>query len=139
VGIAISDVRFQGGVEPPRREWFLGATAPGSALSDLDDANVKIVSPAPDTIVAVDPDVPSSEQRIAFEASAAPLDSRWVLDGHFLGAVHGVLLWAPSAGVHTLSIVRESGTALDKIRFSVRGSDQHTFAQDDRNDDRQLQ
>jgi penicillin-binding protein 1C len=138
-GIAISDVRFPGGVEPPRREWFLGATAPGSALSDLDDANVKIVSPAPDTIVAVDPDVPSNEQRIAFEASVAPHDSRWVLDGHVLGAVHGVLLWAPSPGVHTLSIVRESGAALDKIRFSVRGSDQHTFAEGDRNGDRQLQ
>ncbi len=128
--LAMSDVRFPGAVEPPRREWFLGATAPDSPLSDLDEAKARILSPAPETIVALDPDVPSSEQRIAFEASAALLDSHWVLDGRALGTVHGVLLWAPSAGVHTLSIVRESGAALDKIRFSVRGSDRHKFAQE---------
>lgn len=134
-----SDVRFPGAVEPPRCEWFLGATAPDSALSDLDDASSRIISPAADTIVALDPDVPSGDQRIAFEASAASLDSHWVLDGHALGAVRGVLLWAPSSGVHTLSIVGESGAALDKIGFSVRGSDQHALAQDDWNAAQQLQ
>ena len=136
--VVMSDVRFPGAVEAARREWFLGATAPGSAARDLDDANVKIVSPAPDTIVAIDPDVPSSEQRIAFEVSAAPPDSRWVLDGHVVGTVHGVLLWAPSPGVHTLLIVRKSGAALDKIRFSVRGSDQRAFTEDDQNVARQV-
>src|SRR5258707_626023 len=99
-------------------------------VSELDEASVRILSPAADTIVALDPDVPSGEQRIAFEATAASLDSRWVLDGRALGAVHGVLLWAPSPGVHTLSIMRKSGTALDTIRFSVRGADQRKFVQE---------
>ncbi len=137
--VAFSEVRFPGAVEAARREWFIAGTAPDSPLSDLDDANPRILSPAPGTIVALDPDVPSSEQRIAFEARAASLNSHWVLDGHALGAVRGVFLWAPSPGVHTLSIVRESGHPLDTIAFSVRGSDPHAFARDDRNAARRLQ
>src|SRR5258707_12684613 len=99
-------------------------------VSELDEASVRILSPAADTIVALDPDVPSGQQRIAFEASAASLGSRWVLDRRGLSAVHGGLLWAPSPGVHTLSIMRKSGTAPDTIRFSVRGADSRKFVQE---------
>ena len=132
--VVAQQVRFPGAVEAPRIEWFIGETAPDSRAAVLDDRNPRIVSPAPDTIVALDPDVPFSAQRIAFEASAGVLNSHWLLDGRVLGAARGVHLWAPSPGVHTLALVSETGVALDTIGFSVRGAAPHTFAIDDRHD-----
>jgi penicillin-binding protein 1C len=136
--VVAGEVRFPGAVEAPRREWFIGETALNSRAADLDDANPRIISPGPDTIVALDPDVPSSAQRIAFEASAA-MNSHWLLDGRALGAARGVHLWAPSPGVHTLALVSEAGVALDTIGFSVRGAAARSFAADDRNDDSRVQ
>ena len=133
------EVRFPDAVEARRREWFIGDTAPDSRVGNLEDANARIVSPAPDTIVALDPDVPLRSQRIAFQASASTLNSHWLLDGRALGAVRGVFLWAPSPGTHTLAIVRDSGAVLDTIGFSVRGAALRTFAHDDRNDNSRLQ
>jgi penicillin-binding protein 1C len=132
--VVAQQVRFPGAVEVPRIEWFIGETAPNSRAADLDDRNPRIISPAPDTIVALDPDVPFSAQRIAFEASAAVLNSHWLLDGRVLGAVRGVHLWAPSPGVHTLALVSEAGVALDTIGFSVRGAAARSLAADDRHD-----
>jgi len=133
--VVAAEVRFPDAVEARRREWFIGETAPDSGAGDLEDANPRIVSPAPDTIVALDPDVPLSAQRIAFQASASALNSHWLLDGRALGAVRGVFLWAPSPGAHTLAIMRESGIALDTIGFSVRGAmPPHSFAHDDPRD-----
>jgi penicillin-binding protein 1C len=132
--VVAAEVRFPDTVEARRREWFIGETAPDYRAANLEDANPRIVSPAPDTIVALDPDVPLGAQRIAFEASASALNSHWLLDGRALGAVRGVFLWAPSPGAHILSIVRNSGAALDTIGFSVRGAAPRTFAHDDRHD-----
>ena len=132
--VVAQQVRFPGAVEAPRIEWFIGETAPNSRAADLDDRNPRIISPAPDTIVALDPDVPFGAQRIAFEASAAALNSHWLLDGRVLGTVRGVHLWAPSPGVHTLALVSETGVALDTIGFSVRGAAARSLAADDRHD-----
>src|ERR1019366_134769 len=124
-------VRFPNSVEPPRREWFIAETQPSSPLGEFDDANPRILSPAPGTIVALDPDIPPREQRIAFEASRGSRDSRWILDGHVLAPVRGVYLWTPTPGAHTLAIARESDRAIETIGFSVRGSDP-AFAEGDR-------
>src|SRR4029077_20644297 len=132
--VVAPQVPFPGAVEAPRSKWFIGEPAPDSRAADLDDRNPRIVSPALDAIVALDPDVPFSAQRIAFEASVAVLNSHWLLDGRVLGAARGVHLWAPSPGVHTLALVTEAGVALDTIGFSVRGAAPHTFGNDDRHD-----
>ncbi len=133
--VVAQEVGFSGAVEARRREWFIGETAPNSGSGDLDDANPRIVSPAAGTIVALDPDVSLSAQRMAFEASAGAPNSHWILDGRAIGAVRGVYLWAPSPGAHTLAIVRDSGAALDAIQFSVRGAAPRNYGHDDRFDD----
>src|SRR5208282_5067839 len=83
-GVEAAAVRFPNSVEPPRREWFIAETQPSSPLVELDDANPRILSPAPGTIVALDPDIPPREQRIGFEASRGSRDLHWILDGHVL-------------------------------------------------------
>jgi penicillin-binding protein 1C len=120
--VAASTVSFPGAVEPPRQEWFLAETEPTSSLSNLDDANPQILSPAAGTIIALDPDIPAVAQRVVFEASEGMQNSRWILDGCSLAPVRGELLWTPTPGAHTLSIARDSESALQTIQFTVRGS-----------------
>jgi len=120
--VALSEVSFPGAVEPPRQEWFVAETVPTSSVSNLDDANPQILSPAAGTIIALDPDIPAVAQRVVFEASKSARNSRWILDGRALAPVRGELLWTPTPGAHTLSIARDSGNALQTIQFTVRGS-----------------
>ena len=117
-GVAVSAVSFPGGVEPPRNEWFVAGTEPSAQLSDLDDANAQILSPAAGTIIALDPDIPAGAQRVALQASRGARHSRWILDGHALAPAGGEYLWTPRPGRHTLSLARESGR--HAIRFSLR-------------------
>jgi len=123
--VTLSEVSFPGAVEPPRREWFVAETQPTAALSALDDANPQILAPTSGTIIALDPDIPSSAQRIVFEASRGAQDWDWILDGRSLARVRGEFLWTPSPGAHTLSIAR-SGHALETTEFSVRGREEVT-------------
>jgi penicillin-binding protein 1C len=136
--VALSEVRFPGAVEPPRQEWFVAETEPNSSLSNQDDANPQILSPAAGTIIALDPDIPAVAQRVVFEASRGARDSRWILDGRALAPVRGEVLWTPTPGAHTLSIARDSGNALQTIQFTVRGSND-PVADNDRRLDQQQQ
>jgi alpha-beta hydrolase superfamily lysophospholipase len=73
-------------------------------------------------VIAFDPDIPVDRQRVAFVASAgATVGSRWTLDHQILGPVTGVMLWAPSPGVHTLALNDSLGRPLDTTTFKVRG------------------
>jgi penicillin-binding protein 1C len=74
-------------------------------------------------VVALDPDIPPSRQRIRLSAQGAR-QARWQLDGKLLtGAVdqrgHD---WAPWPGSHTLALLGADGAVLDEVRFEVRGA-----------------
>jgi penicillin-binding protein 1C len=133
------EVIFPKSIEPPRREWFIAGTEPNSAAKRLDSASVRIVSPAPGTIVALDPDIAPDLQRVAFEAADAPPLSRWIFDGHLLAADAGIFLWPPAPGPHTLAVADSSGQILNTVMFSVRGrQSSHSLSNDSTADD-QLQ
>jgi penicillin-binding protein 1C len=119
-GVTAEMVEFPQAVEPGRREWFIAGTEPSTRAAHLDDT-ARILSPAPDTVIAFDPDIPPDRQRVAFVASAGTSGRRWTLDHKNLGAADRVTLWAPSPGVHTLSLAHASGRPLDTATFKVRG------------------
>ncbi len=137
--VTLSQVSFPDGVEPPRDEWFLAETQPTSSVSDLEDANPRILSPTAGAIIALDPDIPPTAQKVVFEASQGARESHWILDHHELAPVRGVLLWSPSPGAHTLAIATESGKPLQTIDFVVRGSNRSTLSKGDSALDPQLQ
>ena len=137
-GVALREVSFPGAVEPARQEWFIAETQPAGTPTNLDHSSPQILSPAADTIIALDPDIPAAAQRVVFEASRGAWDSHWMLDGRALAPVRGELLWTPSPGAHTLAIVRDSGGAFQTIQFVVRGSNV-PLADNDRGLDQQLQ
>ena len=65
--------------EAERVEWFLRGTEPVDAVRKLAKGLPRIIAPVAGTIIALDPDIPSLNQRLAFEAQGGGADSRWVL------------------------------------------------------------
>ncbi len=136
--VVLSAVSFPDAVEPARQEWFVADTQPASPLSDLDDANPRILSPPSGAIIALDPDIPPAAQRVVFEASPGARNSHWILDSRALAPARGPLLWTPSPGAHNLTITGQSGRALETISFVVRGSNNSALTEEDRAFDQQL-
>jgi penicillin-binding protein 1C len=118
-GIGAAAVAFADGAEAPRREWFVAGTEPAQS-SPVRAHAPRIVVPTDGSIIALDPDIPSARQRVAFEADAARSDLRWMLDDVDLGPAD-TLLWPPVRGSHRLRLVDGQARALGEVRFEVRG------------------
>jgi len=103
-----------------RREWFLPGTEMAVVPGDV-DVGAMIVYPAAGMIIALDPDIPTEEQRLFFEAKPHNDSLRWMLDGHVIGNAGMLLLWKPLPGKHDLSLVDGSDRILDSVAFEVRG------------------
>jgi len=89
------------------------ARAPRAALA-------RIVSPARDLIIALDPDIPPPQQRILFEAQPASRAHSFTLDGELLGAASEHHFWPPARGRHRLVLRDAEGAELDRVEFIVR-------------------
>jgi penicillin-binding protein 1C len=126
-GVVAQDVAFEPPVESARREWFVRGTETGvvrlaGSASDVESSPVpQIRYPAPDTIVALDPDIPPQHQRMAFVSTASRGDVAWRLDGETLGERGGRVLWTPIAGRHVLALVDAQGVEVTSVAFEVRG------------------
>jgi penicillin-binding protein 1C len=121
-GLRAQLVEFPQSVEPPRFEWFVAGTEPYAGTVRLNNLNPRILSPAADTIIAIDPDIPTALQRVKFEAGPGAAASRWVLDSRDLGPAAELVLWRPAPGAHTLALMDRAGRAMDRVSFKVRGS-----------------
>jgi penicillin-binding protein 1C len=116
-----------GPLEAARSEWFIAGTeqarfamnTPAPAETGRTAAALHIRSPAPGTIVALDPDIPPNRQRLNFVASGA--GGRWRLDGKPL-AQGAQVQWLPWPGKHVMQLTDARGTVLDEVRFEVRGA-----------------
>jgi len=122
-GLVRATVRFDPAVEPERGEWFLRGTE--MALVRGTDAGTgttpRIRYPAPDTVIAVDPDLPPGRQRVVFEAAPAVPGLSWRLGDTVLADERGRALWTPRPGRHTLALEDASGRTLSRVAFEVRG------------------
>ena len=80
-GLRARPIEFPHSVEPARLEWFIAGTEPNTAAARLNDLTPRILSPATDTIIALDPDIPPALQRVKFEAGpgavGVALDTRF--------------------------------------------------------------
>ena len=79
----------------------------------------KISYPPSGTIIALDPDIPTENQKIFFEATQTDNNVRWVLNGTSLsfGSTHG---WTPVKGFHRLLLVNGTNRIEDEVTFSIR-------------------
>ena len=96
--------------------------APASLRGTVAPSAARIVSPASGTVVALDPDIPPTRQRLQFVAAGAPAAGlRWRIDGKPLGR-GGEVAWLPWPGRHAVQLSDAQGTVLDEIRLEVRGA-----------------
>ena len=70
-------------------------------------------------MIALDPDIPPTRQRLQFTATGEGL--RWRMDGKPLGQGARVA-WLPWPGRHVVQIVNARGQVLDEVRIEVRGA-----------------
>ncbi len=120
-GLAISEVRFEPALEPPRAEWFLPGTEVASIrLTPPERRRPRIVSPPNGVVIALDPDVPAGNQAVIFLAQAAQPGARFHLDGLSLAPAHQRHKWTPVPGKHRLGLVGPDGKVFDAVDFTVR-------------------
>jgi len=130
-GVLRSQTHFAAQAGPPsleasREEWFLAGTQQarfaldsGANSADQTSAHGQIVSPTQGSIVALDPDIPATHQRLSLRARGSHL--RWRIDGKWLA--HGSQVqWLPWPGRHVLQTVNAQGQVLDEVHIEVRGA-----------------
>ncbi|HJV71112.1 penicillin-binding transpeptidase domain-containing protein, partial [Ideonella sp.] len=122
-GLQRQAVRFEPAIEPPRSEWFLAGTEQARIVrAEAAPPSSLIAAPIDGTVLALDPDIPPSAQRLRI-APARPLTAgwRWRLDGRVLGSAttrHAL----PWPGMHRLELLDASGAVREVVRFEVRGA-----------------
>ncbi|HET6365219.1 MAG TPA: penicillin-binding protein 1C, partial [Nitrospirota bacterium] len=119
-GVTSQMVRFNDdGRLHDKKEWFLAGTEQKSVRPRTAELRPKIIYPAADTVIAIDPDIPQGMQRVFFESSSADPALRIVLDETVIGTAPAVS-WQPVPGRHGLSLVGSDGVVADSISFEVR-------------------
>jgi penicillin-binding protein 1C len=106
--------------ESGHREWFIRGTE-NSLVTGIAKPASRIVYPAANTIIALDPDMPSEDQRLFFEAGLNSDNLQWKLDGYKIGNANELCLWIPVPGKHALALVDAADRVVDSIAFEVRG------------------
>ncbi|HEX2930621.1 MAG TPA: penicillin-binding protein 1C, partial [Candidatus Binatia bacterium] len=104
-----------------RREWFVRGTEPIIQKVAAPQLHHKIIYPADGTVMALDPDIPSSRQKVFLEAKPADKSFRWLLDEVVIGHAGATVSWSPRVGSHSLTLVDGDNRVVDRITFSVRG------------------
>lgn len=124
-GLLRQRVTFAGGLEAPRDEYFLPATVITRVepVSPAPSSRSRIVSPARNTVIALDPDMPAENQRLLLRAShASPArgEPLWRIGSEVIA--QGVqAYWHPVPGRHRLVLQDTAGRVLDEIPVQVRG------------------
>lgn len=120
-GVVRQSIRFEPAREPARQEWFLAGTEQALIRQAGGQALGRIAYPADGTILALDPDIPPSRQRIELRLSgpAAP-GWHWQLDGKRLAAAQPAPRWLPQPGRHRLQLVDARQRVIDEAAFEVR-------------------
>lgn len=118
-GVERVRIEFAELAEPAREEWFLRGTAtPRVALHASARRQPIIAYPGDDSILVVDPDIPSAHQRVFFMMRPPQAGQRWSLDGREVSGDS----WQPVPGRHTLDLLDDTGRRIDRVRFTVRGA-----------------
>ncbi|MGY4394988.1 penicillin-binding protein 1C [Sphingomonas sp. UYAg733] len=120
-GIEEHAIRFTGGIEQPRLEYFLAGTAQTQIAAAPEGARrPRIVNPVSGSVYAIDPDIPPARQRLAVGVSGEVAAHRLRLDKRDLGAADSRPLMLAGPGQHRLSLVDVGGRVVDQIIFTIR-------------------
>ncbi|HLZ18717.1 MAG TPA: penicillin-binding protein 1C [Smithellaceae bacterium] len=118
----IRKAHFRTAAGSDEEEWFLAGIEPGAAPAVPSHANPRIVYPPSGAILALDPDIPPSVQKVFFTAETREGDSlHWMLNSVPLETTGKSVSWTPVTGRHSLAIVSPENKIVDAVTFEVRG------------------
>lgn len=121
VGIEERTISFAGGIEQPRREYFLKGTGQTQiASAPAASRRPRIINPVAGSVYAIDPDIPIERQRLAIGVSGEVTAHRLMLDRKDLGAADSKPLILAGPGRHMLKLTDVSGRVVDQVMFTVR-------------------
>jgi penicillin-binding protein 1C len=104
-------------------EWYLAGTEPGAAgppRAAPGPRDARILAPEDGLVLALDPDIPDTRERLLLEATPGSEGLALHLDGRPLGPAGAARLWLPERGRHSLALVGDGGAVLDRVAFEVR-------------------
>jgi penicillin-binding protein 1C len=120
-GVVAAATKFEPAVEPRRREWFLAERPEQDAVTITRAAQIaRIVTPANGMVIASDPDIPPSHQKVLITAEGATAQMQLTLNGEKLASAGKSVLWTPQRGAHRLELQDANGRLVDRILFTVR-------------------
>jgi len=120
-GVVAAATKFEPAVEPRRREWFLARHQQDDAVTITRAAQIaRIVTPANGMVIASDPDIPPSHQKVLISAEGATAQMQLSLNGEKLASAGKSVLWTPRPGAHRLELQDANGRLVDRILFTVR-------------------
>jgi penicillin-binding protein 1C len=120
-GVVAAATKFEPAVEPRRREWFLARQQQGETVTITRAAQIAhIVTPANGMVIASDPDIPPSHQKVLISAEGATAQMQLTLNGEKLASAGKSVLWTPQQGAHRLELQDANGRLVDRILFTVR-------------------
>lgn len=118
-GLVQQPVVFSGLKEAARREWFMAGTQMAQ-VDYLPSSGARIIYPAVETLIALDPDIPAARQTLRLRAELGGEPLHWWLNGHYL-APAADYDWAARPGRHRLELRNAQGLVKDSVWFTVRG------------------
>ena len=115
-------------IEASRDEFFIRGTEPVSttiAAREASSAGARIVSPTDGTIIAIDPDIPTTNQRVTLKSGDAQQAGCWEVDGQSLGCSDAPMTWSTRDSTSdnvTIRLLNKNGEERDRITIIVRGN-----------------
>ncbi|MEI9850203.1 MAG: penicillin-binding transpeptidase domain-containing protein [Sphingomonas sp.] len=120
-GVEERRIHFAGGLEQPRREYFLAGTALSEvAVAPPESRRPRIVNPIAGSVYALDPDIPRDRQRLAVAVTGEAAGHRLLLDRQDLGTADSRPMILAGPGRHRLRLTDLSGRVVDQVTFTVR-------------------
>ena len=121
-GVEIEHVAWKdSALGSPRDEWVIRGTGDPSfrrMVVSSDHVPPRIGYPNADTLIALDPDIPATRQRVVFRSTSPVPGVRWMLDNELINEGR----WDPVPGRHRLELFSSDQARLDEIEFDVRGA-----------------
>lgn len=120
-GVRQARVSFHQDLEPPREERFLEGTEPVFPVRrDTRYQKPRIIYPAAETLIHIDPEIPEELQRVPFQFQPPDSVYEWVLNDRKTGSADPLFLWKPERGHFVLSLVDQQNRIVDSVAFLVK-------------------
>jgi penicillin-binding protein 1C len=117
-------------IEAARDEYFVRGTEPSIttaritiAAREATSQGARIVSPTDGAIIAIDPDIPVANQRIALKSGDTTQANCWEVNGERLGCSEKTIAWSPNESArekNTIRLLNANGEERDRVTLYVR-------------------